>query len=73
MLHDGLLRPELFEQRSGESIELLQNAGRAGSSYESSGGHATFQLGREYSRRGRGDRRDFALAEQRRRSSVLAT
>ena len=32
MFHDGVLRPELFEQRSGESIELLQNAGRAGSS-----------------------------------------
>jgi hypothetical protein len=34
--HDGVLRPELFEQRSGESVELLQNAGGAGSSDESS-------------------------------------
>jgi hypothetical protein len=72
MFHDGVLRPELFEQRSRESIELLQNAGRAGSSYDSSARRATFRFDREYAR-GRGDSRDFALAEQRRRSSVLAT
>lgn len=33
MFHNGMLRPELFEHRSGESIELLQNASRARSSY----------------------------------------
>lgn len=72
MLHDGVLRPELFEQRSGESIELLQNAGRAGSSDESSRRRAPFRFDREYAR-SRSDSRDFAFAEQRRRSCVLAT
>lgn len=73
MLHNRLLRPELFEQPSGESVELLQAAGCAGSRDESSARCATFRFAREYARRGRGDGRDFALAEHRRRLWVLAT
>jgi hypothetical protein len=30
VFHDGVLRPELFEQLSSESVELLQSAGDAG-------------------------------------------
>ena len=70
--HDGLLRRELFKQCSGESIELLRKAGCVGSSDESSARHATVRLDRE-SARGRGDNRDFALADCCRRSGLLAT
>jgi hypothetical protein len=72
VLHDGVLRPELFEQRSGESVELLQKAGGAGSSDESNARRAAFRFDRDYAGSG-GDSRDFALAEHRRRSGVLAT
>jgi len=72
MFHAGVLRPELFEQRSSESIELLRKAGCAGSSDESSARRAAFRFNREDAR-SRGDSRDFALAGQRRRSSVLTT
>ena len=72
MFHAGVLRPELFERRSSESIELLRKAGCAGSSDESSARRAAFRFNREYAR-SRGDSGDFALAEQRRRSRLLAT
>jgi len=72
MFHGGVLRHELFAERSGESGELLQGANGAGSSGQSSTGRPAFRFERNYAR-GDGDHRDFALAESRRRPCILAT
>jgi len=69
--HGGVLRRELFEQRSTESGELLQSACGSRQSDQSGERHAAFRFDREYAR-GRPDDRDFGLAAHRRRSRVLA-
>jgi hypothetical protein len=62
LFHDGMLRPELFEQHSSESAQLLQSASGAGQSDQPGAGRTAFRFDRQYAR-SRGDARDFALAK----------
>jgi hypothetical protein len=67
-----MLRPELFEQRSSESDQLLQSASGTGQSDQPSARRPTFGFDRKNAR-SRGETRDFSSAEHRRRLWILAT
>src|SRR6202035_1989043 len=70
VLQNGVLRPELFERRSGESDQLLQSATGAGQSDQPSARSATFGFDRKNAV-SYGDIRDFSSAEHRRCSWIL--
>lgn len=71
LFHNGVLWPELFEQRSGESAQLLQSARGTGQSDQPSPRRPTFRFDRKNTC-STGDTRDFSSAEHRRRSWILA-
>jgi hypothetical protein len=72
LFHNGVLRRELFEERSGESAQQLQSASGPGQSDQPSARRPAFRFDREYAR-SRSDSLDFAFAEYSHQSWILPT